>query len=1266
MAVAGADPRGTAAAGGDLGAMGVVMNLGHYRLLAQLGAASDGVAYRAIDERGGDAVEVRSLGEARADADRWPVLVKRLRLAGMVDHPAAQRVRELRLEDDPPLVALEWVEGEDLAGSLRERVPLPESEAVALAGALAGALWAAHRLGLCHGRLGASSLLGTGPHDLKVDLTGLETRPAPGRGPIADLDAACRAPRRREGMPPDSTDDVFSLGALLSWWLTGRRDADAPAAGPLGALIREMLAPDPDDRPSARVVSERLAGLTPASSSGSGGFAETIDTIMAPSGSSAERSAAAAQAALETIDSAPAALAAGPQGTSGRAGVLERPVLGDAADLVATRRQLGRFRLLERVGQGGMGAVYRARDVADGAEVAIKVLRADYARRPDALRRFHKEARLLAEVNHPHVTNLIEVNEDDGLHYLALEFVAGRDLGSVLDEHGRLDEPTALAIMADVARALAVAHERGIVHRDVKPDNILLVESGPAEAPPPADLLATLVTTASTIAAGPPARVLQVKLSDFGLARHVVESESLMVTQAEAVVGTPTYMAPEQGTGGTVDARSDVYAMGATLFRLLAGRPPFLSSRLLDLIAMHQNDPVPPLQKFNPALSDGVNQVVQKALAKSPDARYPDAGAMLHDLERLLRGEPTAVAVHPKLPEHDPRDVLSFDFRWELEAAPRQLWPHVANTDRLNHAVGLPPARYTTRPDGARGVRRDGEAKFGPLPAAWQEHPFEWVEPRRYGVLRIFTKGPFKWFVSVLEMTPRAGGGTTLHHKVYLEPQSKLMRPMISLQMNGATRRALDRVYRRIDAALTGKLGERPIDPFEEAPPLSGARRRRLDQLLDVLVDRGVDPGVAERLGDFLARGPSQEVSRIRPLALARRLGLDPDQVVSACLIGAREGLLVLLWDLLCPVCRIPSEVKDTLRLLKEHGRCEACNLDFELDFASSVELIFRAHPEVREADTATYCVGGPAHSPHVVAQVRVAPGERVELDLALPEGTYRLRGPQLPYTIDLRVQPSAAERRATLSLTAGPAPDFPRALRAGGQVIALSNDFAHEVVVRVERTAGRDDALTAARASSLALFRELFPGEVLTPGQLASVANVTLLATDLEGAADLYMELGDARAFAVIHEHLRRLDERIRREGGAVIKTLGEGVLAAFDQSAAAVRVGLDLHAPPEPGPGSSDLRLRVAIHRGPAMVTTLNDHLDYFGATVNQAAQLLRHARGGDLILTQPVASDPAVAEWLAERSLEGEILPADLPGLPGGLVHRLSIPEPAMGRS
>ena len=219
-------------------------------------------------------------------------------------------------------------------------------------------------------------------------------------------------------------------------------------------------------------------------------------------------------------------------------------------------------------------------------------------------------------------------------------------------------------------------------------------------------------------------------------------------------------------------------------------------------------------------------------------------------------------------------------------------------------------------------------------------------------------------------------------------------------------------------------------------------------------------------------------------------------------------------------------------------------------------------HPEIREADLGTYCVGGPAHSPHVLAQVRVAPNERIELELELQAGSYRLRGPQLPWSVDFQVQNSATIRRWDIDLGSAPPPERVGALRTGGQILILSNPHPRELVIRVERTATRGDALTAARATSMALFRELFPGEVLAPGQLATVSMVTLMVTalDPQQADALYGDLGDARASAWSTSTSSAWATPIRAGGGAVVKTMGEGVLASFNDVEAAVRTALDL----------------------------------------------------------------------------------------------------------
>ena len=243
------------------------------------------------------------------------------------------------------------------------------------------------------------------------------------------------------------------------------------------------------------------------------------------------------------------------------------------------------------------------------------------------------------------------------------------------------------------------------------------------------------------------------------------------------------------------------------------------------------------------------------------------------------------------------------------------------------------------------------------------------------------------------------------------------------------------------------------------------------------------------------------------------------------------------------------------------------------------------------------------------------------------------MRGPQLPYVVEFRVLSDSGVSRWELDLSRGPTADTPRAVQAGAQFFVLTNDQGHELVARLERVASRADALTAARAAATPLFRELFPGECLSGNQLIRIEQITLLLTRLDRAGQLYFELGDARAFERVHEHFQRLNDIVQREGGSLVKTLTEGIEAVFTEPLSAVRAGLAMREL-----GESDLS--IAIHRGPAMVATLNDHLDYFGATVSTAEQLLATApqRGSatQLIVSNAIAMDEAVAETIAARQL------------------------------
>jgi len=275
----------------------------------------------------------------------------------------------------------------------------------------------------------------------------------------------------------------------------------------------------------------------------------------------------------------------------------------------------GRYELGDVLGHGGMAEVRRGTDTRLGREVAVKVLRADLARDPAFIARFRREAQSAASLDAPNIVAVYDTGEDEhGVPWIVMEHVEGRTLRDVLNTEGRLLPQRALEVAVDICSALEVAHRAGIVHRDIKPGNVMLTSHG------------------------------EVKVMDFGIARAAAGSESTM-TQTEAVIGTAAYLSPEQARGEHVDARSDLYSTGCLLYELLTGNPPFSGDSAVAVAYQHvREDPVPP-SRYVEGLSPDVDAVVLMAMAKSPAHRYADADAMREDLLRAAAGEPVEASV---------------------------------------------------------------------------------------------------------------------------------------------------------------------------------------------------------------------------------------------------------------------------------------------------------------------------------------------------------------------------------------------------------------------------------------------------------------------------------------------------------------------------------------------------------------------------------------------------------------------------------------------
>jgi serine/threonine-protein kinase len=312
------------------------------------------------------------------------------------------------------------------------------------------------------------------------------------------------------------------------------------------------------------------------------------------------------------------------------------PTLPAAGELLpeAPPRSFGDYELLEVIARGGMGVVYKARQMSLGRLVAAKMLRAGES--PAEIRRFRNEAEMAAGLDHPHIVPVYEVAEHAGQLYFSMKLIEGGSLAqwiadcrSQLADLPKNMQKDSAALMAKVARAVHYAHQRGILHRDLKPGNILLSFNREPQ-----------VSGTPALTCGSRLNDCTPHVTDFGLARRAQEDSSL--TQSGALVGTPSYMAPEQTSGqrGAVTTATDVYGLGAVLYTLLTGRPPFRAETVVDtLLLVRESEPVPPSQA-NPKVDRDLETICLKCLEKEPQRRYASAEALAEDLERWLAGEP--------------------------------------------------------------------------------------------------------------------------------------------------------------------------------------------------------------------------------------------------------------------------------------------------------------------------------------------------------------------------------------------------------------------------------------------------------------------------------------------------------------------------------------------------------------------------------------------------------------------------------------------------
>lgn len=598
--------------------------------------------------------------------------------------------------------------------------------------------------------------------------------------------------------------------------------------------------------------------------------------------------------------------------------------------------------------------------------------------------------------------------------------------------------------------------------------------------------------------------------------------------------------------------------------------------------------------------------------------------------DELLRLHPWPQPYAQHYAGHPRRDWV---WRFDLPCTPAALWPAIADTSRMNRALGLAEMRFEER-----GGARWGRSRNGGREHEWVEVPWEWVAERWISAARIYTRGYLHALYAVFHLEPR-GEGTRLHLLWSVVPNGLLGDLATRVGM-----RSLEAAYRRALPDIAARLSssQPALDP---APPpaLGQEARARLHAQREALLAQGLPPPCVEALTAWIREGDPMDLHRIQILERARAWSLPEEALLRTALHATRAGLLTLSWDTVCPHCRGVRDENPTLSGLRARARCDVCDLDFRTDTPESVEVTFRVHPSIRAVPEVTYCSAEPAKKEHVRVQRTLAPRAAETLRPCLAPGRYRLRaGRDEGFLVD--VAPEGEESLRWRDQAGG----APVRVREGAD-LSLDNPTDAPRTFTLERARWSDLALRPGALLSRQDFRDLFSEEYLAADVHLGVGEQTLLFTDVVGSTALYASQGDPGAFVEIKRHFDEVSAVVRAHRGAVVKTIGDAIMAAFVSPLDGVGAAMAIQRAFHPDRHDTPIRLRLSLNTGACIAVRLNANVDYFGGTVNVAAKLQSLVEGHQVVVSDRTYRAPGVAERLADEGVAPEALTYESRALP-----------------
>ncbi len=598
------------------------------------------------------------------------------------------------------------------------------------------------------------------------------------------------------------------------------------------------------------------------------------------------------------------------------------------------------------------------------------------------------------------------------------------------------------------------------------------------------------------------------------------------------------------------------------------------------------------------------------------------------------------LALHPFPQQFASEKRIERLMTFDLPCTPEALWPHIADTSRMNRALGTAEMTFEER-DG----KRWGTAKPGGVRHEWWEVPWNWVANQWLTCTRIYTRGFMKVMFAIHRLEPIAIGT-----RVYLYfggvPRGMFGSLALKLGFPG-----LESAYRRVLPAIAAQLDRLRPDVLQLPPPaLSDDAEQRLKSQREALAREGLPQAAVDALIDWIRSGDDQDLHRIQIPERARVWKLPEDDLLRVALYATRAGLLTMSWDTVCPHCRGVRDENPTLHQLQAQSHCDPCNFDFKTDAPETVEVTFKVHSSIRHVPEQLYCSAEPARKGHIRVQWTIAPDSSAQVHPNLPPGRYSvLRQNKGPWYLDVDADGAS-------DVTWAPHPEGTVVAASSIARIELPNETKEAALFTIQEARWSDHALRAGKVLSFQEFRDLFSEDYIGADVRLGVGEQTLLFTDVVGSTAFYASRGDPAAFVEIKRHFDEVFAIVNECRGAVVKTIGDAVMATFVNPVDAIRASQRIHETFHPTRADTPIRLRISLNTGPCIAVRLNSNADFFGGTVNIAAKLQAMAEGYQIAMSETTYRSPGVAELLTEMKADLERLEYTSKALPDPVGVRL----------